>query len=107
MLQRVVDNLLDNALRYTPTGGAVTVGWRCAPGEALFWVQDTGPGIPEADLERIFEPTYRADTARGTRTGGAGLGLTIARRLVEAHGGTVTAANQSGACFTVKLPLKP
>jgi signal transduction histidine kinase len=104
MLQRVVDNLLDNALRHTPVGGTVTVGWQPAPGQVQFWVQDTGPGIPEAELERIFEPTYRADTARGTRTGGAGLGLTIARRLAAAHGGTITASNRDGACFTVTLP---
>ncbi|HWI63516.1 MAG TPA: HAMP domain-containing sensor histidine kinase [Symbiobacteriaceae bacterium] len=104
MLQRVLDNLLDNALRYTPAGGQVTVGWRGEAEHTKIWVQDTGPGVPPEDLERVFDPLYRSDKARSTRTGGAGLGLAIARRLVEAHGGTITAANDGGARFTITLP---
>lgn len=103
MLNRVLDNLLDNALRHAPGGGAVTVGWRCGIDHVRIWVQDTGPGIPPEDLSRVFEPLYRSDKARSTRTGGAGLGLAIARRLVEAHGGTIKAENQGGARFTITL----
>lgn len=107
MLHRVLDNLLDNALRYTPGGGAVTVGWRYGVDHVRIWVQDTGPGIPQEDLTRVFEPLYRSDKARSTRTGGAGLGLAIARRLVEAHGGSISAANENGARFTITLPIAP
>jgi signal transduction histidine kinase len=104
MLTRVVENLLENGIRHTPAGGSVTVGYRSEPGGCRLWVADTGSGIPEADLERIFEPLYRGDQSRGTRTGGAGLGLAIARRFVAAHGGRIWAANQGGALFTVWLP---
>jgi signal transduction histidine kinase len=104
MLHRVLDNLLDNALRYTATGGEINVGWRAGIDHGRVWVQDSGPGIPEEDLEQVFRPLYRSDRARGTRTGGAGLGLAIARRLVEAHGGSITVENRGGARFTVTLP---
>jgi signal transduction histidine kinase len=107
MLSRVIDNLLDNALRYTPQGGQITVGWRAGIGHGKCWVQDTGPGIPEEDLAHVFKPLYRADKARGTRTGGAGLGLAIARRLVEAHGGSITVENRGGARFTIILLSAP
>ncbi|HYF76156.1 MAG TPA: HAMP domain-containing sensor histidine kinase [Symbiobacteriaceae bacterium] len=107
MLHRVLDNLLDNALRHTPGGGTVTVGWRCGFDNVRIWVQDTGPGIPPEDLARVFEPLYRSDKARSTRTGGAGLGLAIARRLVEAHGGSISATNENGARFTITLPIAP
>lgn len=104
MLVRVLDNLLDNAIRHTPPGGSVAVGWRGEPPGATFWVHDSGPGIPTEDLPHIFDPLYRGDKARSTRTGGAGLGLAIAQRLAAAHGGRITAANQNGARFTVSLP---
>ncbi|HEY3364901.1 MAG TPA: HAMP domain-containing sensor histidine kinase [Symbiobacteriaceae bacterium] len=105
MLGRVVDNLLDNAIRYTPPGGSVTLGWHGMPDECRFWVQDTGPGISPEGLPRVFQPLYRGDKARSTRTGGAGLGLAIARRLVDAHGGNIAVTNQDGgARFTVTLP---
>lgn len=104
MLHRVVDNLLDNALRHTPAGGSVTVGWRGGLSEARFWVQDSGQGLPPDELDRVFTLSYRADKARSTRTGGAGLGLAIAKRLVEAHGGHIAAENRKGARFTVALP---
>ncbi|MGE5672637.1 MAG: sensor histidine kinase [Mycobacterium leprae] len=110
MLARVVDNLLDNAVRFTPPGGSVTVGWECSAGECRFWVQDTGPGIPEADLPFLFQPLFRGDQARSSRSGGgAGLGLSIVQRLVAAHGGRVAATNVDGggARFTVTLPQAP
>ncbi|MFZ5818045.1 MAG: sensor histidine kinase [Bacillota bacterium] len=105
MLGRVIDNLLENAIRHTPEGGTVTLGWRREGDRARFWVQDTGPGIPPEDLGRVFQPLYRGDRARSTRTGGAGLGLAIARRLVEAHGGSIAVENRTGARFTVTLPV--
>ncbi len=105
MLSRVVSNLLDNALRYTPEGGTVTLGWRGGLEHVRFWVADTGPGIPPEDLGRVFQPLYRGDKARGSRTGGAGLGLAITTRLVEAHRGKVTAENKDGTVITVTLPL--
>lgn len=104
MLNRVIDNLLDNALRHTPRGGSVTAGWRGGLEHARFWIQDSGPGIPPEDLPRVFQPLYRADKARSTHTGGAGLGLAIAKRLIEAHGGMITVQNQNGALFSISLP---
>lgn len=106
LLVRAIENLIDNALRHTPSGGEVRVACSSESGRALFSVEDTGPGIPDEDLEQIFAPLYRGDTSRNRRTGGAGLGLTIARRTLEAHGGTLTAANseQRGAIFSGILP---
>ncbi len=108
LLRRATENLLDNALRHTPAGGRIEVSWHAEPGRAVFSVADTGPGIRSEDLERIFEPMYRADTARSSDTGGSGLGLTIARRILRAHGGDLTAANAEGggALFTAWLPSK-
>lgn len=104
MLFRVIDNLLDNAIRYTPPAGRITVGWHCESEQVLLWVHDSGPGIPAEDLTRIFEPHFRGDKARGSRTGGAGLGLAIVRRLVEAHGGSISVTNENGARFVIRLP---
>lgn len=106
LLRRAVENLLDNALRHTPAGGEVRVSWGAAGGEATFTVADTGPGIPAGELPRLFEPLYRGEASRNRRTGGAGLGLTIARRILRAHGGELSAANRGagGAVFTGTLP---
>jgi signal transduction histidine kinase len=107
LLERAVENLLDNALRYTPPGGTITVAWRVAAGRVTFTVADTGPGIAAQDLPHLFEPLFRAETSRNRETGGAGLGLTIARRILRAHGGDLVAANAGtvGAEFTGWLPL--
>jgi len=90
LLTRAVDNLLDNALRYTPDGGTIEV--RCGEDDddAWFSVADSGPGIAANDLPHLFEPLYRGDPSRSRETGGAGLGLTIAHRILVAHGGTLT-----------------
>jgi signal transduction histidine kinase len=93
LLARAVGNLLDNALRHTPPGGAVTVRWECSGGGAAFEVADTGPGIAAADLPHLFTPLYRGEASRNRRTGGIGLGLTIARRILLAHGGDLAATN--------------
>jgi signal transduction histidine kinase len=106
LLARAVENLLDNALRHTPGGGSVRVACHAERGGAAFTVADTGPGIPAQDLPHLFTPLYRGETSRNRRTGGAGLGLTIARRILLAHGGDLTARNgaEGGAVFTGWLP---
>jgi signal transduction histidine kinase len=112
-LTRVLRNLLDNALRYTPSGGRILVTARLSsdstPASVNVTVQDTGPGLPDGDAERVFDRFYRSASAR-TRTApttGAGLGLTIARGLVQAHGGRMWAENvpSAGAAFHFTLPL--
>jgi signal transduction histidine kinase len=98
--------LVENALRHSPSGGTVTIGTGLEDGAATAWVDDEGTGIAVADRERIFEPFYRG--AGTTRTdGGAGLGLAIARQIVLAHAGTITAATapSGGARLVVRLPL--
>jgi signal transduction histidine kinase len=88
-LDEVLQNLIDNALQYTPSGGRIDVT-ACSNGhEVIFTVADTGIGIPESDLERIFERFYRVDAARSREAGGTGLGLSIARHIVDAHGGRI------------------
>jgi two-component system phosphate regulon sensor histidine kinase PhoR len=105
-LHDVFRNLVENASNYSPEGSEVTLDAR-ADGE---WVRlrvlDEGPGIPDADLLRIFERFYRVDKARSRETGGTGLGLSIVKHLVELHRGEVVAGNRGirGAVFTVRLP---
>ncbi len=106
-LQQVFHNLFENAMRYTPAGGAIRVRLAAAPGEARMQVSDTGIGIPEKDLPFVFERFFRSDRARRAYMGGSGLGLSIARWIVEAHKGTIAAASRvgKGSTFTVTLPL--
>ena len=105
-LGEVLQNLLDNALQYTPAGGQVEVKVHSTGREVIFTVEDTGIGIPESDLERIFERFYRVDAARSREAGGTGLGLSIARHIVEAHGGKiwVESAVGSGSRFHFSIP---
>ena len=105
-ISQVIGNLLENAITYTPEGGRVTVSVREADSAIEVSVADTGPGIAAEDLPRLFDRFYRADPSRDRSTGGAGLGLTIARRLVEAHGGTIEVESEleNGSSFTVRLP---
>ncbi|HKC73982.1 MAG TPA: HAMP domain-containing sensor histidine kinase [Chloroflexota bacterium] len=106
LLARAVANLLDNALRHTPEGGQIRVRWHWEDATLVFTVADTGPGIAAHDLPHLFTPLYRGDASRNRQTGGAGLGLTIARRILQAHGGDLGAANSpaGGAVFTGTLP---
>jgi len=115
LLSRMLLNLLDNAIKYTPNGGEVTVAARSTPAGAQITVADNGSGVPPEFQSRIFERFFRADQAR-TRansvpgpTGGAGLGLSIARWIAEAHRGTLrlTRSDASGTVFTVILPTDP
>jgi signal transduction histidine kinase len=106
-LTRVVANLLDNAIRHTPRGGAVTVEVQEREHHVDLSVADTCGGIPEQELDRVFDLAYRGDAARTPGAGGgAGLGLAIARGLVEAHQGDIAVRNDGPGCrFTVRLPL--
>ncbi len=107
-LKQVILNLVDNALRYTPPDGNVTLSALHDPaaGMARIQVQDSGPGIPPGDIPHIFDRFYRGDPSRARASGNTGLGLAIARAIVQAHGGTIEVRSTpgSGACFTVILP---
>ncbi len=106
-MQQVLHNLLENAIQYTPSGGAVRVRLMAAPAEARIAVEDTGIGIPEADRPYVFERFFRSDRARRAYRGGTGLGLSIARWIVEAHKGKIAVESVvgKGSTFTVTLPL--
>ncbi|WP_415807545.1 sensor histidine kinase, partial [Mycobacterium avium] len=104
-LSQIVSNLLDNARRYTPPGGAIEIDLRAGDGAAEITVTDTGPGIPDDERERIFDRLVRLDAGRARDHGGAGLGLAIARALARAHGGDlVCLPHRGGARFRLTLP---
>lgn len=106
-LRQVIDNLLVNALRYTPAGSAIRVGLTAEEDVAVVVVEDHGAGIPVAEREHIFEPFHRLDPSRTRATGGQGLGLAIVATIVRSHGGDVTVGDApgGGARFEVRLPL--
>lgn len=106
-LQQVFVNLLDNAIKFNAPGGRVTVRARYSGSSVAVSIEDTGIGIPEQDLPRIFERFYRVDKARSRELGGTGLGLSIVKHLVDLHQGTVSAQSRvgDGTVFTVTLPL--
>lgn len=105
-LREVVDNLLDNAIRYAPAGSEVRVQTYRAGGDAVLSVHDAGPGLSLADQLHIFDRFYRADGSRARDSGGLGLGLAIAKAIVEAHGGQLTVQSEPGrgSCFSVRAP---
>jgi two-component system phosphate regulon sensor histidine kinase PhoR len=102
-----VRNLLDNAVRYTGTGGSVGAVLEIVGQEVTLRISDTGDGIPTRDLARVFERFYRVDAARSRSTGGTGLGLAIVKHVVESHGGSVDVESElgRGSVFTVRLPV--
>jgi heavy metal sensor kinase len=106
-MKQVVVNLLDNALKYTPEGGVVNLTVAARDNRAVMEVSDTGPGIPQELLNRVFERFFRLDKARSREGGGAGLGLSIVRSICAAHHGRVelTSVVGEGSCFRVELPL--
>ena len=106
-IEQVLVNLVANALRYTPEGGSIHITVEAAEGCIHISIEDSGPGIPEADLPYIFERFYRGDKNRSRAEGGSGLGLAIARGYVEVHGGTLFAENllEGGSRFVVTLPV--
>ena len=103
-LGQAINNLLDNALKYTPPAGRVALALHAEPAAVMLTVSDNGPGVPAAEREAIFRRLYRGDASRSQR--GLGLGLSMVKAIVEAHGGTVTVddAPDGGARFTVRLP---
>jgi len=106
-ISQVLGNLLDNALAHTPEGGTISVTAKEKGKWLQITVSDTGEGIPPKDLGNIFERFYRVDKSRARATGGSGLGLTITKRLVESHGGTIKVESEpgKGSCFTIMLPI--
>ena len=106
-IEQVIVNVLSNSVKYTPVGGKIDVSVRCADEKISFRVKDNGIGIPEEDLDRIFERFYRVEKSRTSGMGGTGLGLAIARELIEAHGGDIRIESRlgEGTAVTVTLPI--
>jgi signal transduction histidine kinase len=106
-LEQVLNNLLENATKYTEPGGRIAITAAVAGGAVEVRVEDSGIGIPPADLPHVFERFYRADKARTRGQGGTGLGLSIVKHIVNAHGGTVRAESTygKGTAITFRLPL--
>jgi two-component system sensor histidine kinase BaeS len=108
-LRQLLDNLLDNAVRYTDAGGRISINLEARDQQAILTVSDTAPGASEEDCERLFERLYRLEASRNRNSGGSGLGLAICRNIVEAHGGQIQAepGPLGGLLVTVALPLEP
>ncbi len=108
-LGQVLVNLLHNAVKFSPNGGAIVVGVREDDGEVVVWVRDPGIGVPRADIARIFERFYKVDRARVRGRGGTGLGLSIARHVVEMHGGRIWVESEEGkgSTFSFAIPVVP
>jgi signal transduction histidine kinase len=108
-VQRVLANLVQNALRHTPSDGTIRIEAKEAGGEVRVSVSDSGEGIPSEEIPHVFEQFFRGDRARSRDEGGSGLGLSIAQRIVAAHGGRIWADSEpgKGATFTFTLPKTP
>ncbi len=109
LFREVIINLLDNAIKYTPEGGEISIGTSQNPERFEFFIQDTGIGIPEESLPRLFERFYRVDKGRSREMGGTGLGLSIVKHIIERHGGKVTVESQlaKGSRFAFTIPFAP
>jgi signal transduction histidine kinase len=109
LIEETITNILFNAARYTPNGGAIQLRVEDEGASIIIKVKDTGIGIPEQDIERIFEEFYRAENARQVERDGTGLGLSIAKQAVERHNGQIWAENnpEGGSTFSIRLPKKP
>ncbi len=106
-IERLFRNLIENALKYSPTGGDLEIGLKVEKNQVLGWIKDSGIGIPEEHLSRIFERFYRVDKSRSRALGGTGLGLSIAKHAVERHGGKIWAESveNHGSTFYFTFPL--
>ena len=106
LIQRVLDNLMENALRYTPTGGRITLSLSSASDNIVVKVADTGQGIPEEEIQHIFDRFYRLAKNRTASDTNAGLGLSIAQRIIDLHGSSIEAASKlnQGTTFSFALP---
>ncbi|MEP6550440.1 MAG: HAMP domain-containing sensor histidine kinase, partial [Gemmatimonadales bacterium] len=107
-VQQIMVNLLANAMKFTPAGGAVDLDWRIEDETLVVCVRDTGPGIPDDKIEQIFEPFVQLRSPGSIPTGGTGLGLPISRDLARAMGGDIRASSgvRAGSVFTLTLPLR-
>jgi two-component system OmpR family sensor kinase len=105
LLRSAVENVLRNAVRYSPPGARVEVAVERSDGGLAIWIRDRGPGVPAADLESIFEPFFRVAESRDRDTGGEGIGLAITSQVMRAHGGSARAGNRAGGGLEVRLAL--
>jgi two-component system phosphate regulon sensor histidine kinase PhoR len=108
-LSHILDNLVDNAIKYTPEGGTIQLAWWLEADRCIVEVRDNGIGIAEPELSRVFERFYRVDKARSRELGGTGLGLSIVKHLSQTLGGSVRAASEpgKGSAFAIVLPVRP
>lgn len=108
-MMQVIDNIMNNAIKYSPDGGVITVGLSQSQNQIILSISDQGLGIPKKDLNKIFDRFYRVDKARSREQGGTGLGLAIAKEIVEAHKGRIWADSQEGkgSTFYISLPFEP
>lgn len=106
MIERVLSNLLENAIKYTPKGGTVNILSEESGHEIYVRVMDNGPGIKNEDIKYIFDRFYRVDKSRSEKTGGTGLGLAIAKKIMEIHESTLSAASEIGRGSTFSFNLK-
>jgi len=108
LLQRVLENLIRNALKFTPTGGKISIRLENKPGAIAVAIEDTGCGIAEEDLEHVFDRFYRAENSTQEGTNNAGLGLAIVRKILDLHGSRITVSSQvdQGTCFAFDLPTR-
>ena len=105
-IRQLLDNLMQNSLKYTASGGTLSLSLTQQSGQWELLVDDSAPGVPDDALPRLFDHLYRVESSRNRRTGGAGLGLAICQRIVEAHGGTIAAAHSplGGVRICITLP---
>jgi len=105
---QLLDNLISNAIKFTPEGGRIDVHASCFEGSAVLEVSDTGMGLPAGEAERVFERFFRSTRAVHNQIPGTGLGLFIAQAISEAHGGRISASNRDGggATFRIELPAR-
>ncbi|MEQ1905441.1 MAG: heavy metal sensor histidine kinase [Pirellulaceae bacterium] len=108
-ISQIIANLLNNAIQYNHEGGEVEIFTKTRDGHAVLGVRDSGEGIPESELPRLFDPFYRVDTSRSRNLGGSGLGLAICKRIVDAHGGEIHVESQPqrGSTFEIRFPIAP
>jgi len=104
-LASAIENVLRNALRFTPAGGSIQVRLLADAGEACLEIEDSGPGVPEKELAYLFEPFYQSQSGPAAPKGGAGLGLSIARAAVAAHKGRISARNAAPRGLSVRIEL--
>jgi len=107
LIERALENLLDNAIRHTPSGGRISLTVAPKPDAVAVEIRDTGIGIPAGDIPYIFDRFYRVDKSRNQESGGAGLGLAIVKRIVDMHSGQIDVSSRpgSGTCIVIRLPI--